>query len=193
MCPHPRCQGTCRASIGAGVQRGDRPMAGPEHTSQRLSNRRGVWMLGNQTGKYPPRGGMVARRFRKRTQGCSWKAPSPEDPTLNCVKVAKAQAQFLWVSAWDAQPPSLMAEACASLKSWDKHSPMESFWDSRLLLLLSMETTFLCTDMVMCPLNHDHFPPGPRARMPFSSPFASNWGQATVLGSTFRPGPKRDA
>lgn len=31
----------------------------------------------------------------------------------------------------------------------------------------------LCTDMVMCPLNHDHFPPGPRARMPFSSPFAS--------------------
>ena len=93
MCPHPRCQGTCRASIGAGVQRGDRPMAGPEHTSQRLSNRRGVWMLGNQTGKYPPRGGMVARRFRKRTQGCSWKAPSPEDPTLNCVKVAKAQAQ----------------------------------------------------------------------------------------------------
>ena len=142
MCPHPRCQGMSRASIGAGVQRGDRPMAGPEHTPQRLSNRRGVWMLGNQTGKYPPRGRMAARRFRKRTQGCSWKAPSPEDPTLNCVKVAKARAQFLWVSAWDAQPPSLMAEACASLKSWDKHGPVESFRDSRLLLLLSMETTF---------------------------------------------------
>lgn len=35
-----------------------------------------------------------------------------------------------------------MAEACASLKSWGKHGPMESFQDSRLLLLLSMETTF---------------------------------------------------
>ena len=91
MCPHPRCQGMSRASTGVGVQRGDGPMAGPQHTPHRLSNRRGVWRLGNQTGKYPPRGRMVARRLRKRTQGCSWKAPSPEDPIPNCIKVAKAQ------------------------------------------------------------------------------------------------------
>ena len=49
MCPHPRCQGMSRASTGVGVQRGDGPMAGPQHTPQRLSNRRGVWRLGNQT------------------------------------------------------------------------------------------------------------------------------------------------